>query len=71
MKSMKKEKLEEYCKGVRVGSKGQIVIPVELREDLNINPGDTVILCKRGCCIEIVKSELIRDTIEKLAKGLA
>jgi AbrB family looped-hinge helix DNA binding protein len=69
---MKKEKSccpEGYCKGVKVGSKGQIVLPVELREALDIKPGDTVIVCRKGCCIEVVKSELLRDTIEKLVKG--
>jgi AbrB family looped-hinge helix DNA binding protein len=56
MISMEKKKCcpEGYCKGVKVGSKGQIVLPVELREALNIKPGDTVIVCRKGYCIEIV-----------------
>lgn len=67
---MKKEKCcpEGYCKGVKVGSKGQIVIPIELREDMNINPGDTVILCKKGSCIEIVKSEMLKEALAKIIK---
>lgn len=70
MKSMKKENYctESYCKGVKVGSRGQIVLPVELRENLDIKPGDTVILCKRGYCIEIVKSELVKKAINNLIK---
>lgn len=69
---MKKEKCpESYCKGIRVGSKGQIVIPIELREDLGIRSGDTVILCKRGCCIEIVKSDVLKTAIQKLTKEVS
>jgi AbrB family looped-hinge helix DNA binding protein len=30
-----------------VGTKGQIVIPLEIRERLNINPGDKVVLLMR------------------------
>lgn len=71
MKSMKKKKCysERYCKGVTVGPKGQIVIPVELREDLDIKPGDTVILWKRGSCIEIIKSELLTTVLKKIVQG--
>ena len=29
---------------VTVGTKGQIVIPKEIREDLSINPGDTLMI---------------------------
>jgi len=70
MISMKKEKCcpEDYCKGVKVGSKGQIVLPAELREALNIKPGDTVIVCRKGCCIEIVKSELLREALAKIIR---
>lgn len=34
----------KYAWTVRVGEKGQIVIPKEAREVFNINPGDTLIL---------------------------
>ena len=72
MEGMKKKKgcPEGYCKGVKVGSKGQIVIPIELREDLNIKPGDTVILCKRGYCIEVIKSNLLQDVLNKLTSDI-
>ena len=34
----------KYAWTVKVGEKGQIVIPKEAREVFNINPGDTLIL---------------------------
>lgn len=34
----------KYAWTVKVGEKGQVVIPKEAREIFNINPGDTLIL---------------------------
>ena len=67
---MKKEKCcpEGFCKGVTVGTKGQIVLPIELRKDFNIKPGDTVMVCKIGGCICIVKSELFKERLTELLK---
>ncbi len=44
----------KYAWTVKVGEKGQIVIPKEAREAFSINPGDTLILLgdeKRGIAI--------------------
>lgn len=44
----------KYVWTVKVGEKGQIVIPKEAREIFNISPGDTLILLgdkKRGIAI--------------------
>jgi len=44
----------KYMWTVKVGEKGQIVIPKEAREVFNINPGDTLILLgdeKQGIAI--------------------
>lgn len=44
----------KYAWTVKVGEKGQIVIPKEAREVFNINPGDTLILLgdvKQGIAI--------------------
>jgi AbrB family looped-hinge helix DNA binding protein len=49
----------KFASTVRVGEKGQIVIPKQAREMFNIKPGDTLLLLaddKRG--IAIVRHEL-------------
>lgn len=42
MRKSKKE--EKYAWTVKIGEKGQFVIPKEAREIFNINPGDTIIV---------------------------
>lgn len=53
---MDKETFEDkYMGSVKVGSKGQIVIPKEVRDMFDISPGDTLILiadAQRGIAIE-------------------
>ena len=59
------------CIGIAtVGTKGQIVIPQNVREMFGINPGDTVIVLadkKRG--IALIKSEFIEDIAGKAFDG--
>jgi len=60
MKNEDKEKREngiqdKYMGSVKVGAKGQIVIPKEAREMFNIEPGDTLLLLadvERGIAIQ-------------------
>jgi AbrB family looped-hinge helix DNA binding protein len=60
MKNNNKEKREndkqdKYMGSVKVGAKGQIVIPKEVREMFNIEPGDTLLLLadvERGIAIQ-------------------
>jgi AbrB family looped-hinge helix DNA binding protein len=50
---------------VKVGEKGQIVIPKEAREIFNIKPGDTLlILGDEAQGIAIVKNEIFRRFAE-------
>ena len=43
---------------VTVGTKWQVVIPKEVRETLNINPGDTLmVLTKHGKAIGMIKAD--------------
>lgn len=55
MKMKSIEKNGNYMGSVKVGPKGQIVIPKEVREMFAINPGDTLILladAEKGIAIE-------------------
>ena len=59
---MGKDKLVGVAK---VGEKGQIVIPKDMREMFNINAGDTVIiLADKEKGIAIVKSDFIEDNMK-------
>ena len=52
---------------VKVGEKGQIVIPKEAREIFNIKPGDTLlILGDEAQGLAIVKNEIFRRFAEEV-----
>ena len=59
--------MSKYMGQVKVGPKGQIVIPKEVREMFKINPGDTLMLLaddKKGIAIERF------GFFEKIANGI-
>ena len=63
---MDKNKYIGVCK---VGEKGQIVIPKEVRTMFDINPGDSIIvLCDLEKGIALVKSDFIEDLTDKVLK---
>lgn len=54
---------------VAVDSKGQIVLPKDLREKLRLKPNDklAIISCGRGeeaCCLIMVKAENLGSTVK-------
>ena len=54
----------------KVGEKGQIVIPKEIRNMFDIKPGDSVIvLSDKEKGIAIVKADFIEDLTEKVLGG--
>lgn len=64
---MKKTK---YMGISKVGEKGQIVIPKEVRDIFDIKPGDSLIVLadsKKG--ISLVKSEVIEDVTNSILGG--
>ena len=63
---MEKNKFVGVCK---VGEKGQIVIPKEIRDMFNINPGDSIIaLCDKERGIALVKADVIESLTERVLK---
>ncbi len=70
--------LNEMAKGahiygtVKVGEKGQIVIPSEARKDFNIKPGDLllVITGRNRCGLTMIKADAIKDFAARILKSL-
>jgi len=62
--------MEPIIKTIKVSDKGQIALPVEVRESADINVGDNLILIQKGKKIMIEKVELIEDKIKDDFKDL-
>ena len=59
----------KFMATVKVGPKGQIVIPKEVRDMFGVEPGDTMVLLadvKRGIALQ--NSSVMSDIMEKLMK---
>ena len=65
MKSVQKDR---FIVSVKVGEKGQIIVPKEARKMFNISPGDTLmILGDKEKGIALMKSD---DVYELMQKGV-
>ena len=56
---------------VKVGERGQIVIPKEARDIFGINPGDTLLVLgdeEQG--IAVVKADVMQEVAVRILKGL-
>ena len=63
---MKNVTKDRFIVSVKVGEKGQIIVPKEAREMFNISPGDTLMVLgdkERG--LAIMKSEAVYDLMAK------
>ncbi|MBE8539105.1 HgcAB-associated protein HgcC [Geoglobus acetivorans] len=77
MKNCKATRIEAI---LTVDSKGQILLPKELREKANIKPGDRLVAisgCDENgepCCLILVRAELldesIRDVLSPMLRGV-
>ena len=62
--NMNKNKYVGICK---VGEKGQIVIPKEIRNIFNIQTGDSIIvLCDKDKGIALIKADAIEELTDKV-----
>ena len=57
---------------VKVGDRGQVVIPADARKDLDIKSGDLllVITGKNRRALTMVKADAMRELAEKIMQGL-
>ena len=62
--------METIIKTIRVSDKGQIALPVEVRESANIKIGDNLILIQKGKRIMIEKTDLVESKVEDDFKDL-
>lgn len=70
---MAHEKPELILRTVKVGERGQIVIPKDIREHFGIESGETLIITGHKNKITIMKEEILRDMslqiLEELEKS--
>lgn len=65
------EKEGKYLFGVvKVGDKGQIVIPRDVRKQYDIQPGDSLMMLGDKNGIALLKTELFQDIINQAMEGL-
>ena len=62
--------METIIKTIKVSDKGQIALPVEVRESADINVGDSLILIQKGKRIMIEKTEMIESKVKDDFKDL-
>ena len=61
---------EKYMSSVKVGPKGQIVIPKEIRDMFQISPGDTLLIladAQRGIALE--RYQVFEQIAESINQG--
>ena len=55
-----------------IGTKGQVVIPVNARKDLKLLPGDQLaVMGKFGKVLGLIKTEQMAEFVETIMKGLS
>ena len=66
------EKDGKYIFGVvKVGDKGQIVIPRDARKLYDIKPGDALIVLGDQRGMALLKTEIIQNAIDQAMEGLS
>lgn len=52
------------CGSTKVGSRGQVVIPQDVREKLGIKEGDILLVVSNGSNVKLVKQEVLAKLVE-------
>ena len=66
------EKDGKYIFGVvKVGDKGQVVIPKDARKIYGIGPGDTLMLLGDQKGMALLKTEIFQNIIDQAMEGLS
>ncbi|MBU3905380.1 MAG: AbrB/MazE/SpoVT family DNA-binding domain-containing protein [Nanoarchaeota archaeon] len=61
---MNKKKEEVICGSAKVGSRGQLVIPLELRKKFEIEEGEILFVVEDGNHIKVMKNNIIRKMLD-------
>lgn len=62
---MKKIEKNKFIVSVKVGEKGQIIVPKEAREMFNISPGDTLmVMGRKDKGIVLIKADAVYEMME-------
>ena len=56
---------------VKVGDKGQIVIPRDARKQYDIKPGDSLMLIGDQNGMALVKTEIFQNIVSQVMEGLS
>ena len=66
------EKDGNYIFGVvKVGDKGQVVIPRDARKQYDINPGDALLVLGDQRGMALLKTEVFQSVIDQAMEGLS
>ena len=66
------EKDGKYIFGVvKVGDKGQVVIPRDARKQYDINPGDALLVLGDQRGMALLKTEVFQSVIDQAMEGLS
>ncbi len=68
MNSMSKKKSSDdpFYGSTKVGSRGQVVLPMDIRKKLDIKEGDILFVCESSGHIKVMKGEVVKRVLEEI-----